>query len=361
MHVAELWLTDIRSYEAAHATFGPGLTVIRGANGIGKTNLIEAMGYLGTQRSFRGVAADTMVRDGCDSGVIRGRVQHDERALLVECEISTRGRSRAQVNGQKVTRGRELVEVVRTTVFAPDDLAIVKAGPALRRRFLDDVMVARRPKLDALRSEVEKILRQRNALLKQARGRLSDDVGMTLAVWNAKLAASGEELAGERRDLLTAIAPRVQRLYADVSGSDQRVDLSYRSTWEQGDLAAALDAVRDDELRRGVTLVGPHRDDLEIHLNQLPGRTHASQGEQRSLALALKLGAHVAVTDAIGRAPVLLLDDVFSELDHARADALVHTLPPGQVVLTTAGQVPRSVDVEQTLDATGDGLHRADG
>lgn len=361
MHVAELWLTDVRSYETAHAEFGSGLTVVRGANGIGKTNLIEAMGYLGSQRSFRGVTADTMVRQGCERGVIRGRVQHDQRTLLVECEISTRGRSRAQINGQKVTRGRELVEVLRTTVFAPDDLAIVKAGPALRRRFLDDVMVARRPKLDALRSEVEKILRQRNALLKQARGRLSDDVGMTLTVWNDKLAASGEELAGERRALLAAIGPLVQRLYGEVSGSEQRVDLTYRSTWEQGDLAAALDAVRDDELRRGVTLVGPHRDDLDVQLNGLPGRTHASQGEQRSLALALKLGGHLAVTDAVGQAPVLLLDDVFSELDHARADALVHALPPGQVVLTTAGDVPASVEVEQTLHATGAGLDRADG
>ncbi len=361
MHVAELWLTDIRSYESVDATFGPGLTVIRGANGIGKTNLIEAMGYLGSQRSFRGVTADTMVRHGRESGVIRGRVQHDERTLLVECEISTRGRSRAQINGQKVTRGRDLVEVLRTTVFAPDDLAIVKAGPALRRRFLDEVMVARKPKLDALRSEVEKILRQRNALLKQARGRLTDDVGMTLAVWNDKLGASGEELAAERRSLLAAIAPQVQALYADVSGSDQRVDLHYRSTWQQGDLASALEAVRDDELRRGVTLVGPHRDDLEVQLNGLPGRTHASQGEQRSLALALKLGGHLAVTSAVGQAPVLLLDDVFSELDHGRADALVHSLPPGQVMLTTAGEVPASVEVEQTLDATSAGLRRADG
>ncbi|MFA9563164.1 MAG: DNA replication/repair protein RecF [Acidimicrobiales bacterium] len=361
MHVAELWLTDVRSYESAHAEFGPGLTVIRGANGIGKTNLIESLAYLGTQRSFRGMPPDTMVRQGQESAVIRGRVQHDQRTLLVDCEISTRGRSRAQINGQKVTRGRDLLEVLRTTVFAPDDLAIIKAGPAFRRRFLDDVMVARRPKLDALRSEVEKILRQRNALLKQARGRLSDDVEMTLAVWNDKLAASGEELARERRSLLDAITPQVQMLYTEVSDSEQTVDVRYRSTWEQGELAAALDAAREDELRRGVTLVGPHRDDLEVRLNDLPGRTHASQGEQRSLALALKLGGHLAVSESIGQAPVLLLDDVFSELDHARADALVHALPPGQVVLTTAGDVPASVDVEQTLEATTTGLHRADG
>lgn len=360
MHVAELWLTDIRSYPSVHATFGPGLTVVRGANGIGKTNLIEAIGYLGAQRSFRGVAADAMVRQGCDSGVVRGRIQHDERTLLVECEISTRGRSRAQINGQKVTRGRELVEVLRTTVFAPDDLAIVKAGPALRRRFLDDAMVARRPKLDALRSDVEKILRQRNALLKQARGRLTDDVGMTLQVWNDKLAASGEDLADERRSLLAAITPQAQALYEHVSGSDHRVELRYRSTWPEGELAAALEAARDDELRRGVTLVGPHRDDLDVQLNGLPARTHASQGEQRSLALALKLGGHLAVTEAVGRAPVLLLDDVFSELDHARADALVHALPTGQVVLTTAGEVPPSVQVEQTLEASAGGLRRAD-
>lgn len=354
-------MTDIRSYPAAHVEFGPGLTVVRGANGIGKTNLIEAMGYLGTQRSFRGVPPDTMIRHGEERGVVRGRVQHEERTLLVECEISARGRSRAQINGQKVTRGRDLLEVLRSTVFAPDDLAIVKAGPAVRRRFLDDVMVARRPKLDALRSEVEKILRQRNALLKQAKRRLSDDIGMTLAVWNDKLASSGEELARQRRDLLEAILPRVQKLYADVSGAEDRVELHYRSTWEQGELAAALDAVRDDELRRGVTLVGPHRDDLEVRLNGLPGRTHASQGEQRSLALALKLAGHLAVTDAVGQAPVLLLDDVFSELDDGRSDALVHSLPPGQVVLTTAGAVPLSVDVEQTLVATAAGIDRVDG
>jgi DNA replication and repair protein RecF len=222
-------------------------------------------------------------------------------------------------------------------------------------------MVARRPKLDALRSDVEKILRQRNALLKQAKGRLSDDVGMTLAVWNDKLAVSGEELARERRELLRAMLPRVQKLYADVSGGGDRVELHYRSTWEPGQLGAALDAVRDDELRRGVTLVGPHRDDLDVQLNGLPGRTHASQGEQRSLALALKLAGHLAVTESVGRAPVLLLDDVFSELDDQRADALVHALPPGQVVLTTASAVPPSVDVEQTLVVTTDGIGRADG
>lgn len=361
MHVAELWLTDIRSYPSAHVEFGPGLTVVRGANGIGKTNLIEALGYLGTQRSFRGVPPDTMIRHGQERGVVRGRVQHDERTLLVECEIASRGRSRAQINGQKVARGRDLLEVLRSTVFAPDDLAIVKAGPALRRRFLDDVMVARRPKLDPLRAEVEKILRQRNALLKQAKGRLSEDVGMTLAVWNDKLASAGEELARRRRELLTAMLPYVRQVYENVSGADDVVELTYRSTWETGELATALDAVRDDELRRGVTLVGPHRDDLDVQLNGLPGRTHASQGEQRSLALALKLAGHLTVTESVGRAPVLLLDDVFSELDDRRSDALVDSLPAGQVVLTTASAVPPSVDVEQTLVVTADGVGRSDG
>ncbi len=361
MHVAELWLTALRSYEETHVSFGPGLTVIRGANGTGKTNLIEAVAYLGTQRSFRGLSSDTMIRQGAEHGIVRGRVQHDERTLMIECEISARGRSRCQVNGQKITRGRDLLEVLKLTVFTPDDLEIVKAGPASRRRFLDDVMVARQPKLDPLRTQVEKILRQRNALLKQSRGRLSDDIALTLSVWNRKLSSAGEELAGHRRDLLEAITPQVQSTYSQLGGDGQSVRLAYRSTWSEGELESALEAVRDDELRRGMTLVGPHRDDLEILLNGLPARTHASQGEQRSLALSLKLGGHLAVAETLGRAPVLLLDDVFSELDDDRSDALVRSLPPGQVMLTSAGVVPASVPVERTLHVVDGRIESHDG
>jgi len=226
------------------------------------------------------------------------------------------------------------------SVFSPDDLALVKGGPAERRRFLDTTLVSLHVKHDALRSDLDRILRQRNMLLKQASGRLAGDVVTTLDVWDAKLTEVGTALGDARDALVTELEPLVGKAYADVAGVPTAIHLGYAPAWRATGLAAALAASRADDVRRQITLVGPHRDDVDIVLAGLPARTHASQGEQRAVALALRLAAHRAVTERAGMPPLLLLDDVFSELDPGRARALVEHLPVAQVVVTTAGALP---------------------
>ena len=353
MQLRRLWLTDFRSYESAEVDVAPGLTAVVGDNGQGKTNLLEAVAYLATLSSFRGAPTEALVRQGATSAVIRADLARDDRELLLEAEIVPGGRSRVQINRQRVHRHRDLLGALRVSVFAPDDLALVKAGPAGRRRFLDDVLVALSPKNDEVRTEVDRVLRQRNALLKQAAGRLNTEVELTLDVWDDKLAAAGSMLGERRAALLDDLAPYLHTAYADLAGAPIPVEARYESAWwgSEGGLAAALAAAREEELRRRLTLVGPHRDEVGFSIDGLPARTHASQGEQRSLALALRLAAHRLVADATGTPPVLLLDDVFSELDPARCDALVtHLLAGGaQTIVTTAGALPPSAHPETVL------------
>ena len=359
MHLERLWLTDFRSYASADIAFAPGLTALLGANGEGKTNVMEAIGYLATLSSFRGAPNEAMVRAGASSAIIRAEGEREGRALLIEAELAPSGRGRVQVNRQKLARARDLLGALRVSVFAPDDLELVKGGPAERRRYLDDALVARRPALDPLRSDLDRILRQRNALLKQAGGRLSAEVEATLAVWDAKLVETGEALADARADLVTELAPALDIAYTQVAGRAVPVTVAYDAPWRDGGLAAALADARRDELRRGVSLVGPHRDDLVVHLDGLPSRTHASQGEQRSLALAMRLSAHRVVTDATGSPPILLLDDVFSELDPDRSAALLEHLPTGQTVLSSAAGLPPGAEPELVLRVEGASLRRA--
>ena len=254
-----------------------------------------------------------------------------------------------QVNRQRLARARDLLGVLRVSVFSPDDLVLLKGGPAERRRFLDDTLVALDPRVDALRSDLDRVLRQRGALLKQAGGRLTAEVGFTLDVWDAKLASLGEKLAGERERLIAMLGPVVAQAYAELASSDAPVSLAYVAPWRHTGLADALAAARTDDVRRAVSTVGPHRDELEVVLDGLPGRTHASQGEQRCLALTLRLAAHRVVGERVGSPPVLLLDDVFSELDLARSAALVRSLPGGQALLTTAGALPAGIEPERVL------------
>ncbi|MEI7622979.1 MAG: DNA replication/repair protein RecF [Actinomycetes bacterium] len=340
MRLSRLWLTDFRSYTNADIEFAPGLTALLGANGEGKTNVMEAIGYLATLSSFRGAPNDALVRSGAASAILRAEGEREGRQLLIEAELSATGRGRVQVNKQKLARTRDLLGALRVSVFAPDDLELVKGGPANRRQYLDEALVARRPSLDSLRSDLDRILRQRNALLKQSGGRLRPDVEATLAVWDAKLIETGEALADARSELVDELAPALDLAYAQVAGRPVPVHTTYDAPWREQGLAGALEAARTDELRRGVSLVGPHRDDLVILLDGLPARTHASQGEQRSLALALRLAAHRVVTDATGSPPILLLDDVFSELDPDRSAALLAHLPVGQTVLSSAAGLP---------------------
>jgi DNA replication and repair protein RecF len=231
---------------------------------------------------------------------------------------------------------------MRVTVFSPDDLAVVKEGPGGRRRFLDDVLVALALKYDAARLELDRIVKQRNMLLKQLGGRLGDEAALTLDVWDSKMAEVGDQFGHARAVLIARLSPLVSEAYEQLADRMTSIELRYEPAWRQRGLGAALAEARIDDVRRGVSSVGPHRDDVELFINGMPARTHASQGEQRTLALALRLGAHRLVTDKAASAPVLVLDDVLSELDPGRCEALLRHLPPGQVVLTTAGVLPEA-------------------
>jgi DNA replication and repair protein RecF len=347
VHLDRLWLTDFRSYRHAELEPAPqGLTVVIGANGEGKTNLLEAIGYLASLRSFRGAPGEALVRVGADVAVVRAEGRREARNLLIEAELHPTGRDRVQVNRQPLRRTRDLLGALQVTVFSPDDLDLVKGGPGGRRRYLDDLLVALHPRHDATQTEVERVLKQRNALLKSTlgRGRPGPEVWTTLDVWDAKLAEAGETLVAARRGLAEALQPIALESYARLADAAvlrgrAEVTLRYEASWD-GSLADALAASRPDDLRRGVSTVGPHRDELGLAVGGLPARTHASQGEQRSFALALRLAGHHLVTGRIGSAPILLLDDVFSELDPDRSAALLDDLPAGQAILTTAGVLP---------------------
>ncbi|MDQ1402459.1 MAG: replication and repair protein RecF [Actinomycetota bacterium] len=340
MRVNRLWLTDFRSYASAELAPAPdGLTVVVGANGQGKTNLLEGLAYLASLSSFRGAPKEALVRHGAQQAVVRAEADRDGRSLLLEAEIALVGRDRTMVNRQPLKRARDLLGALRVSVFSPDDLDLVKGGPSSRRRYLDATLVAGHPRNDALLGELDRVLRQRNALLKQSGGRLTAEIESTLDVWDAKLTEAGSAVAAAREELVGWLEPEVAKAYDHVAHTAADVGVAYRRSWE-GPLAEALAAGRSDDVRRGLSLVGPHRDDLELSIGGLPSRTHASQGEQRSLALALRLGAHGVITEAAGSPPVLLLDDVFSELDPERSAALLAHLPAGQAILTTAGAVP---------------------
>ena len=353
MQLRRLWLSDFRNHEHDELDLPPGLTAVTGPNGAGKTALLEAIGFLSTLSSFRGASGDVLVRSGAASAVVRGEVERDGRELLIECEISG-GRTVAQLNRQRGARRRDLLDALRVSVFTPDDLVLVKGGPGERRRFLDDAMVQLRPRDDALRLELERVLRQRNTLLKQAGGRLTDEVGLTLDVWDQKLTEVGEAIDARRVEIAAALAPLVSEAYGRLAGSPVVVRVSHRPSWAgAASLAAALAAARDEDVKRRVSTVGPHRDDVDLTLADLPARTQASQGEQRSLALALRLGVHRLVADRVGVPPVLLLDDVFSELDAGHSRALIELLPEGQALLTTAGELPAGIQPERRLSLAG--------
>ena len=350
MIIQHLELTNFRNYAATTIELTSGVTAVIGNNGQGKTNLVEALGYLATLKSFRGVPNEALIRTGCESAVLRATVVHaDGREVLIETELVRTGRNRSLVNKQRLARSRDLLGVVRTTVFSPEDLELVKAAPSVRRDFIDDALIALQPKLDVLCSEIEKVLRQRNSLLKQAGGRLSPDIASTLDVWDAKLAELGTELGDERARLIAQTSPRVSKAYEELAEMATPIGLVYEPEWRRIGLANELHTSRLDDIRRGTSTVGPHRDDIDLLINGLPARTHASQGEQRTLALAMRLAVHRMVTEAFGSAPVLILDDVLSELDPNRAAALLRHFPEGQVLITTAGYLPEAAHPDRIV------------
>ena len=353
MLLHDLELHGFRSYRDLQVSFAPGVTVLVGDNGQGKTNLLEAVGWLATLTSFRGAADDALVNLDAEQAIVRANGTRDQRSLLLEAEINRTGRNRTLVNRQPLRRTRDLLGALRVTVFAPDDLELVKQGPGLRRRFVDDALVAVNPARDALRTEVERVLRQRNALLKQAKGRLSPEIEATLEVWDVKFIDAGTALAEARSELVAQLAPVLTEAYESLAGPGRSAVIRYEPTWQAGGLAAALGEARQDDIRRGVTTVGPHRDEVDLTLSGSPARTHASQGEQRTFALALRLASHRVVADATGSPPILLLDDVFSELDASRRSALLANLPRGQTLLTTAADVPEGTHPDLVLHVAG--------
>jgi DNA replication and repair protein RecF len=329
-----------------------GTTVITGPNGTGKTSVLEAFVYLGTQRSFRGAPREAMVRGGEERAIIRAEFDndHDLSPTLVEAEIVPTGRSRTQVN-RKVANGRkDLATAAPCTVFSPEDLVIISGGPKGRRELLDDTLSLLDPEGARAADEVDRILRQRAALLRQSGGRVSADVATTLDVWDQRLADAGKILVAARERLVSALEEFVGPAYGRLAGAEGRllVTQRYLRSWE-GDLLDALQAHRTDDLRRGVNTVGPHRDDLMLDIEAREARTHASQGEQRCLALALRIGVHQLILARTPIVPTLLLDDVFSELDPDRSRALVDELPPGQSILTTAVPLPEGISVARLV------------
>ncbi len=352
MHVAHLSLTDFRSYASAEVALQPGVTALVGPNGQGKTNLVEAVGYVATLGSHRVATDAPLVRQGATHAVVRVSVVHDERPVLVEIELNPGRANRARINRAPVPRPREVLGLLRTVLFAPEDLAVVKGDPAERRRFLDDLLVARTPRMAGVRADYDRVLKQRNALLKSAGAKVRSGGGdfRTLEVWDSHLATTGAELLAARVDLLDALRPLVAEAYEQVSSGASVATLDYRSSLEQHapDFAltcdrellasALLDAVtrvRGAELERGISLVGPHRDDLLLSLGTLPAKGYASHGESWSLALALRLGAYDLLRSDGGE-PVLVLDDVFAELDVSRRDRLAQRIAGAEQVLITA-------------------------
>ena len=378
MHVAHLSLHDYRSYVSVELPLEPGVAAFLGPNGQGKTNLVEAIQYAATQSSHRVATDAPLVRFGAQQAVVRVDVVRDGRHALVELEITPGKSNRGRLNRSPVPRARELLGLVRTVLFAPEDLALVKGDPAERRRFLDELLVTRAPRFAGVRADYDRVLRQRSALLKSAgfarRGGGESSALSTLDVWDAHLARTGAELLSARLELVEALTPLVKARYEAVAGGrgsvevgsaggpplgggEPAVAIDYRASLElakepesRAELADRLLAEvarrRGEEIDRGVCLVGPHRDDLVLSLGPYPARGYASQGESWSFALALRLASYDLLS-ADGDRPVLILDDVFAELDSGRREQLAGMVADADQVLVTAAvaeDVPASLD-----------------
>ena len=366
MFVTHLSLADFRSYETAELPLEPGVTLLTGRNGQGKTNIVEAIEFLATLGSHRVSSDVPLIRFGSERAIVRGRVQaglDDPRQLVLEVEINAGKANRASLNRGPLRRPRDLLGALRVVVFAPEDLALVKGEPSDRRRFLDEFVTARWPRLAGVRADYERVLRQRSTLLKSLAGRrggVSEDAALTLVVWDAHLAGYGAEIVHARLTTLADLAEPAASAYADIAPTNNDARITYKSAsleealWADGVpevdavRAALLDAAqrrRPDEIARGVTLVGPHRDDLVLTLGELPAKGYASHGECWSFALALKLACDKVLRgDAVE--PVLILDDVFAELDEVRRERLAALIAGAEQVLITAAvaaDVPASL------------------
>jgi DNA replication and repair protein RecF len=365
VYVRRLELVDFRSYPRVVVEFPPGATVLVGPNGTGKTNLVEALSYVATLASHRVATDAPLVRTGATSAVIRAEIVHDGRSLMVEIGIEPGRANRARLGGSPVRRSRDVLGALRMVLFAPEDLALVRGDPAQRRRYLDDLLVTRQPRYAAVRADFERVLKQRNSLLRTAylarrTGAGSRDLS-TLDAWDAHLAAHGAALLAGRLELVAALGPHVAKAYDAVAAARGGATIAYQCAVQlpaaelppvperaelEVALAQALAGARTNEIDRGVTLVGPHRDDLLLTLGEMPARGYASHGESWSYALALRL-AGFELLRAEGVEPVLALDDVFAELDAGRRDRLAALVAGASQVLVTCA-VPEDVPAALT-------------
>jgi DNA replication and repair protein RecF len=365
MHVTHLSLADFRSYPTVELALERGVTALVGPNGQGKTNLVEAIGYVATHSSHRVSGDAPLIRSGASRAVVRCAIARDDRTALIELEIVPGGSNRARINRSPLTRPRDALGVLRTVLFAPEDLAVVKGDPDGRRRFLDELLVVRSPRFAGVRADFDRVLRQRNALLKTAGATIKAGRGdvRTLDVWDAHLATAGAELLAGRLRLVRELSPLVAKAYAQVSQGQGDAATDYRSSLGEDVTAAgivdrellqarmleALAKHRPAELDRGVSLVGPHRDDVVLTLGGLPARGYASHGECWSFALALRLASYdLLCSDGGAEAePVLILDDVFAELDVGRRQRLAELVAGAEQVIVTAAVAQ---DVPEALD-----------
>ncbi len=345
VRVRHVSLADVRNYEHLEVSLEPGINAFVGPNGQGKTNLVEAIAYLSTLGSHRVATDAPLVRQGAERAVIRADVVRDDRSLILEIEITAGRANRARINKAPVQRTREILGILRTVVFAPEDLALVKGDPSERRRYLDDLLVQRHPRLAGTRADYDRVLKQRNALLKSAgaaRRTSLEEVERTLEVWDEQLARLGAEIIEARRALTAALAPLAADAYGELVPGGATVAINYRSVVDEAEAASVEEGLlmemarrRKEELDRGITLVGPHRDDLDMALGDAPVKGYASHGESWSAALSLRLAAYDLLTSESG-APVLVLDDVFAELDSRRRAHLAERVADAPQVLITA-------------------------
>jgi DNA replication and repair protein RecF len=343
MWLQQLSLIDIRSYTEADIHLTPGVTCFFGSNGQGKTNIIEMVGYLATLRSHR-VATDTpLVREGCDSGIVRAHVVEGDRHVTIDLQITPGQANRARINRAAARPARDILGIVRVVIFAPEDLSLVKGDPSERRIFLDDIIIQRNPRMAGVRSDYERVVKQRSALLKA--GSRDPYLDSTLDIWDEQLAALGAEITDARIRLVTQLQPLVQHRYEAMAGEDSVTRVTYQprcsevivetvDAWRELLLTAVRDR-RREEIQRGVTLVGPHRDDIELHLDGHLVKGYASHGESWSFALALRL-ASADVLRSNGVDPIVILDDVFAELDVGRRERLATMAIEGTQTLITA-------------------------
>jgi DNA replication and repair protein RecF len=373
VYLEKLSLTDFRSYAQVDLTLEPGVTVLVGYNGIGKTNLMEAIGYLATLSSHRVSSDAPLLRFGTERALIRAKLVRGGQSTVLELEINGSRANRGRINRSNPVRARDILGICQTVLFAPEDLALVKGDPSNRRRFLDELLVSLMPRHSATRTDYDRVLKQRNALLKSGRsGKFTAGHEATLDVWDQHMARAGAELLYARLELVERIRPHLKAAYAQLTDGSKEADAIYRSTLQgilddDGDGAgyaaepAAVERVEDlralsveeltqryvqafaasrrKELERGISLVGPHRDDVELILGEAPAKGYASHGETWSMCLSLRLASYYVMLDDArtgGSAPILILDDVFAELDVQRRRKLAAIVSGAEQVLVTA-------------------------